>query len=190
MSRPREFDTQLALEHAMQMFWQKGYSGTTVQDLVDATGLKKQSLYGAFGHKQDIYLATLRLYERTRMHRAVELLLKDGSARDRVGSLLDSVIDARFEDGGERGCMLCNAAAEHAPDDTEARSAISECTARFEGVFGAAISETRPYDTDLTLRLKRGRALLAAYFGLNILAKAGAPRQVLEDVKISALETI
>ena len=55
MARPLEFDRKQALENAMEVFWTKGYTATSVNDLIQAMGLSKSSLYGTFGGKHAIY---------------------------------------------------------------------------------------------------------------------------------------
>ena len=52
VGRPREFDEEIALTEIMNVFWAKGFEGTTLNDLVSATGMKKGSLYAAFGDKR------------------------------------------------------------------------------------------------------------------------------------------
>ena len=64
MGRPREFDTDAALERIMSVFWAKGFEGASMADLVHATGLKKGSLYAAFGDKRAMYHQSLALYDR------------------------------------------------------------------------------------------------------------------------------
>ena len=56
MGRPREFDTNAALEKAMRLFWAKGYEGTSVADLTGTLGISRPSLYAAFGDKQSLFL--------------------------------------------------------------------------------------------------------------------------------------
>ena len=73
MGRPREFDTGEALEKAMKAFWANGYEGTSIQDLMTATGLQKQSLYSAFGNKRDIYIACLKHFDETRLRGSIAL---------------------------------------------------------------------------------------------------------------------
>ena len=63
MARPREFDIDAALERAMQAFWAKGYESTSLDDLCEATGLGRSSLYAAFGDKRGLYLRALDRYE-------------------------------------------------------------------------------------------------------------------------------
>jgi AcrR family transcriptional regulator len=62
MGRPREFDTELALDQAMRLFWRKGYEGTSLQDLTDTLGLSRPSLYAAFGNKEALFVKVLDRY--------------------------------------------------------------------------------------------------------------------------------
>ena len=60
--RPRAYDPQVALARAAEVFWKAGYAGTSLDDLVEATGMNRPSLYAAFGDKRDLYLKTLEYY--------------------------------------------------------------------------------------------------------------------------------
>ena len=62
--RPREFDEADVLAKIMSLFWERGYEGTGLSDIMNATGLQKGSLYKAFGSKQDMYVRALTHYER------------------------------------------------------------------------------------------------------------------------------
>lgn len=190
MGRPREFDADKVLDDAMETFWEKGYEGTSMRDLMAATGLNKQSLYGAFGNKQALYLAALKNYEDTHIQRSAEFLKGTGSAKERIGNLLQTVIDQACKRSDRRGCMLCNAAVDRAALDQPTCAAVLRCVGRMERAYDAALGETKPYDQDQALRRKRARALLAAYFGLNVLAKAGCSRSALEDARDAALQSI
>ncbi len=57
MARPREFNVDTVLESAMQVFWAKGYESTSLDDLCEATGLGRSSLYAAFGDKRALTTA-------------------------------------------------------------------------------------------------------------------------------------
>ena len=74
VGRPREFDAEEALAQIMDVFWAKGFEGASMSDLVTATGLKKGSLYAAFGDKRAMYLKALALYDRTAIDRSVRVL--------------------------------------------------------------------------------------------------------------------
>src|ERR1700730_15623897 len=60
--RPREFDANDALQRALQVFWKKGYVGTSLSDLTEAMGINRPSLYAAFGNKEQLFRRVLELY--------------------------------------------------------------------------------------------------------------------------------
>jgi AcrR family transcriptional regulator len=66
MGRPRKFSRESVLEKALPVFWRHGYSGTSVQDLEQATGVNKSGLYSEFKGKEDLFLESLRYYFETR----------------------------------------------------------------------------------------------------------------------------
>src|ERR1700685_284816 len=63
VGRPREFDTDQALEQATELFWRKGYEGTSLSDLTDELGITRPSLYAAFGNKETLFRLALDRYE-------------------------------------------------------------------------------------------------------------------------------
>jgi TetR/AcrR family transcriptional repressor of nem operon len=60
MARPRKFTEEDVVTAARDQFWSAGYAGTSLEDLTEATGLGRGSLYGAFGDKHALYLRALR----------------------------------------------------------------------------------------------------------------------------------
>lgn len=72
MARPRQFDEQQTLQAVTQLFWDKGYEGTSLSDLCGATQLNRPSLYGAFGNKEAIFLKCLEAYREKEFPRILE----------------------------------------------------------------------------------------------------------------------
>ena len=62
MARPTDFDRNTVIQKAQEVFWTKGYNGTSMQDLVDATQLNRSSIYNSFGSKHDLFQETLKDY--------------------------------------------------------------------------------------------------------------------------------
>ncbi len=196
IGRPRKFDEREVLIAVMDVFWEKGFEGTAMSDLVEATGLKKGSLYGAFGDKRALYLKALVFYDETEVAVAADLLRgrnqSDGlSAPDagyqRIAALLQAVIDAVAVHGDRRGCLLCNAAVDQAPLDPATERSVTASLATLEAAFVEAIRAI----PDLIASVEEGRRiarhLQSVYFGMRVLAKAGATVEVLQDAKAGAL---
>src|ERR671919_2716556 len=68
MGRPREFDVDVALDRALDVFWRNGYEGTSIAELTEAMGINPPSLYAAFGNKENLFRKALDRYaeQRTR----------------------------------------------------------------------------------------------------------------------------
>src|ERR1700753_330231 len=79
--RPRAYDPQVAIARAAEVFWKAGYAGTSLDDLVAATGMNRPSLYAAFGDKRDLYLKTLAYYRDEGRALARDALAGDPSLR-------------------------------------------------------------------------------------------------------------
>src|SRR5690242_20201777 len=60
--RPRAFDSDAALDRAMEVFWSKGYEGTSMSDLTQAMGINRPSLYAAFGDKESLFRRAIERY--------------------------------------------------------------------------------------------------------------------------------
>src|SRR6185437_343812 len=109
MARPREFDEERVLDAVMLTFWRKGFEATSAQDLVDATGLGRGSLYGAFSNKDGLFeQAILRYNGRSREN--VERLRQPGPAIERLRELFISIIDADIDAAEKPGCLATNSA--------------------------------------------------------------------------------
>ncbi len=117
LGRPREFDEDVALAAIMDVFWAKGFESASMAELVRATGLKKGSLYAAFGDKRAMYHKALALYDRTQIDSMVQGLKGAGSPLARIDRFLQSAVGGMPGQGDARGCFLCNASIDQAPID-------------------------------------------------------------------------
>ncbi|ERP85900.1 TetR family transcriptional regulator [Labrenzia sp. C1B10] len=108
--RPRKIDTKDALHSVMIAFWQNGYTGTSMSDLADASGMAKPGLYAAFGDKEALFEKALLHYFETyggpvfaRLKRAEKHVVQD--FRDFLGAVADLTLDKETP----AGCFLVNA---------------------------------------------------------------------------------
>jgi AcrR family transcriptional regulator len=108
MGRPRDFDVDKALDCALQVFWKKGYEGTSLSDLTEAMDINRPSLYAAFGNKEDLFIKALDRYgEKTA---CVYKALEEPKARDAVEKMLFSLAESQTGTDGPRGCLMINGA--------------------------------------------------------------------------------
>ncbi|MFI5709048.1 TetR/AcrR family transcriptional regulator [Kribbella sp. NPDC051620] len=135
MARMREFDTEAAVEAAMTSFRRTGFAGTSIQDLVDATGLGRGSLYAAFGNKEGLYLAALDLYHDRYAVPLMELLRSGAPARELIRAVMISVVDEVVGDGRQEACLIVSSATERARHDAVVQTRLKETIHSLEGAF-------------------------------------------------------
>src|SRR5215212_4418371 len=109
MPRPRTFDLDVATERALQLFWQKGYEGTTLPDLTAAMGINRPSLYAAFGNKQSLFKSVLHRYN-TGPASYVHAALRQPTARLVAEKLLHGAVENLTDPSHPRGCLAVQAA--------------------------------------------------------------------------------
>ena len=187
MARPREFDEDQVREALMKVFWDKGYEATSMQDLVAASGLLKGSLYGAFGDKQALYLAALKHYDQTRIQAGVDMLKGQGTSKEKVKRLFDSVIESVKAGVFAGGCLLCNASVEMAPVDKTVKSTVKNTLRRLQSAVHSAI-ESEVNDPAESKAL--AGFIVCAYMGARVLARAGAPIQTIIDSRDCCLHCL
>ena len=192
MARPREFEIDDAERRMLEVFWTKGYDGTSMSDIEAVTRLKKQSLYRVFENKRGMYLAALAAYERDHVAAAQEVLQAAPDAKSGFAALLEGVVDSAITLRDRRGCFLCNASVDQAPHDPATAARVATMIEGLEDVFTAALKrgqgkkgQGKKGQGKKGQGKKKARALarklMAGYFGLRVLIKSGAPEAVLRD---------
>jgi len=191
MARPREFDPDTALAAATRVFWAKGYEHSSLDDLCDATGLNRSSLYAAFGAKRDLYLNALARYEEGSVAR-ITAALEGKPLRDGLAQFLDSLIDSIVAGPGRSGCFIGNCAAEMARLDRTAAARVRRSLARIEGAFRTGLEQAlasgdlAPGSNPAAL----ARFLTAGIQGLRLIGKANPDRAALKDVAATMLRCL
>ncbi|MGI9350830.1 MAG: TetR/AcrR family transcriptional regulator [Rhizobiaceae bacterium] len=176
MARPREFDIEQAREDAMNVFWDGGYKGTSLPDLLDSLGLSRGSLYKAFDSKRSLFVEALLLYDKTVLQPGVALL-KDGriiSGESRIEKFFDYAVD-RAEAGDRRGCLLCNAAVGAAHDDREIGTIVARMFKELTSGIEVALQDTSKFSTATDEeRVAKANGITMIYVGLRVLVRSGA----------------
>jgi TetR/AcrR family transcriptional repressor of nem operon len=190
--RPREFDAEETLQRAMTLFWEKGYEATSVQDLVDRTGVNRSSLYSAWGDKQGVFLAALDLYRDHVVGRRLFDLEQPDSALAEVRGYFEGLAQPGRGERIRHGCLMTNSAIERAPRDAVSAGRIRAHLERLEGAFRGALGRARERgeirsDTQVD---DLARYLSGSAQGLGVMARAGSSMESLEGVVRGVLGTL
>jgi AcrR family transcriptional regulator len=135
LGRPRCFDIDKALDCALQVFWRKGYEGTSLPDLTKAMGINRPSLYAAFGNKEELFRKVLDRYADGPAAYIREALDKP-TARAVVERLLngcaDLLTDPRYPCGclAVQGALACGETADRVRQELISRRAAVEAAIR------------------------------------------------------------
>lgn len=108
MARKKEFEREIVLERAMNVFWAKGYEATSIQDLVDAMGINRASLYNTFQDKQHLFNDAIAYYIGTIINPVLERLSQPNASRQAIVDHFQSLIQHCLSDATQRGCLMTN----------------------------------------------------------------------------------
>ena len=183
MARPREFEEQAVLRKAMEVFWKDGFDGTTLRDLLEATGLSRSSLYETFGDKRSLFLAALDAYRQDRQQELRAILDEGANGYKSIEGFLRMVVEHGDAPHYRYGCMSCNEAVETAPHDDEVRQLVAR---DFAGVEDAFLGAIRRGQADGSIGTAVPAARLARFLtvslqGVHVMSRAGMSRQYLQD---------
>lgn len=137
--RPREFALDDAARDAMQVFWDRGYEGASLPDLIEGTGLSRGSLYKAFGDKKGLLLAALDRYMAEGLKVTAEQLSQPGPARAAIRAALLRHATQSSGGAGRRGCLIVAMATEQAAHDPEIAARARGMFERLQQLYAAAI---------------------------------------------------
>jgi AcrR family transcriptional regulator len=186
--RPREFDVDLALDRALQVFWRRGYEGATLPDLTAAMGINRPSLYAAFGSKEELFRKALDRYVEGPAA-FVREALHEPTALAVAQRLLRGTTDLVTHRRNPRGCLVvqgalaCGETAETVRRELSARRAAGEVALR-QRFERARADGDLPADADAG---DLARYVVTVMRGMAVQAAGGASREDLRRVAELAL---
>jgi TetR/AcrR family transcriptional repressor of nem operon len=192
MGRPREFNFDDVLERAIQTFWARGYEATSIDDLCEATGLGRSSLYAAYGDKQSIYMQALERYEQNAVARIGATIGNAKSVRSGIAAFVQRIIDDIVAGPGRRGCFIGNCAAEIVRGDRTHAARVRRSLERIENAFSEVLTKAQA-NSELSKSADveaLARFLTAGIQGLRLVGKANPDRKTLEDIAAVMLRSL
>lgn len=190
VGRPRSFDTDEALTSALQVFWEKGYASTSLNDLTEAMGINKPSLYAAFGNKEQLFIKAMDLYEK-RPESFFYNSLEEPTVLKMVEHMLMGAAQQMSDKSQPQGCMMIESAfASKEPTDL-IKEAVHEKRERMGGLVYERFEEAKragelPEHVNCSDLM---HYMFTIVMGMNIHASNGATREELESVAKLALLT-
>ncbi|WP_141433961.1 TetR/AcrR family transcriptional regulator [Bacillus sp. 03113] len=183
VGRPRAFDIEGALEKALELFWRKGYEGTSLSDLTEAMNINRSSLYATFGSKEQLFQKALDLYFEG-PPKATAAAFKEPTARQVVEKLLHVTADSVTNPETPPGCLTVQGAL--------------ACGEESEAIKLELTSRRVDSEKALTIRLEKAkldgdlpgnsnpsalaRYILTLAFGMSIQAANGVTREQLQEI--------
>lgn len=189
MAGKKAFLPDQALETVMNLFWQQGYEGSSIEDIVQCTGLGRGSLYDTFGDKHALYVAALQRYLTKFRMEIASYEQPETSLTDTLEHYFQHWIEGLLSDPAHRGCFLVNAIIEMAPHDEEInRITQSALQAQAEEFYRLLIKAQVRGELAWTYDPHQGaHFLLGILISIRVFARAGQGRTVLQDVVKTAL---
>ena len=138
--RPRGFEPDQVLSRLRDVFIEKGFAGASLDELAEAAGLNRPSLYAAFGDKEQLYIHTLRQYGQRSIAALEAVLGGTGSIERRLGQVLNGAIDLYTAPPYPRGCMIVGTATVEAPTRPRIAAAAAELLQVTEQTFERAFA--------------------------------------------------
>lgn len=188
MGRPRAFCVDMALNRALEVFWRKGYEGASLNDLTEAMGINKPSLYAAFGNKEELFRKALDRYIKEKvayLREAVEAPTAYGMAQ----RMLFGAADMLTNSDHPVGCLTVKGALTCSDQSPSVKQEIDKIRINFETTMRDRLERAKqegdlPADAD-TAHLCRFLSTIVQ--GMSVQAASGASRDDLMMVAGTAL---
>ncbi|MBQ0733147.1 TetR/AcrR family transcriptional regulator [Aquimarina celericrescens] len=126
MPKTETFNRKEVLQKATAVFHQKGYNGTSMQDLVDATSLNRSSIYNSFGSKLAMFMEVLSYYQSTNKDQMGKELAHSHNAKDTIEAIFDMYLNDILTDQDRKGCLIVNCKSEMANQEPMIKSFMEQ----------------------------------------------------------------
>lgn len=171
--RPREFDTDLALDNAMTVFREKGFHAASVSDLSQAMNLTAGSIYKAFTDKRTLFLKVFERYTSLRNAQLRQQIEGLTTGRERIAEVLRFYLKSSHEIEGRRGCLVVAGTVELLTFDNEVATLVRQAITRNKA-FLTSLIEQGQHDGSVSATLDPDAAsmlMLYIMLGMRVAGK-------------------
>jgi len=192
MARQKEFDHGDVVNKAVDVFWSKGYEATSIQDLVDAMGINRGSIYATFGDKAGLFEAALDHYLPATLAQRVIDNAQSGDPRQTLEAFFYELVNNSAAPGGRRGCLITNTLNELCANNDKLAIVLGSRLRAFEDAFetlirrGQETGDFAPWKESRPL----ARSLIATVQGIQSVAKLAPGYGTIRDIADVALANL
>ncbi|MBA3680398.1 MAG: TetR/AcrR family transcriptional regulator [Bacteroidetes bacterium] len=192
MPKYKQFDRDKVLEAASVVFHEKGYNGTSIDEILTATGLSRSSLYDSFKDKHNLYLQSLEFYKNVNDKKIQNLDEKNLNGLQKLETMFKSVINHLSEHPDDNGCLLVNAAAEMSKQCFKTSQVVCNNKDEVQNLFSTWISDA---EEKKVIKLEKPAKVYGQFFyntlcGLRVMSQSGAGKTELSNVVKVALDSL
>jgi TetR/AcrR family transcriptional regulator, copper-responsive repressor len=189
--RPRAYQPEVALGKALDLFRKDGFAATSLDDLSEATGMNRPSLYGAFGDKRELYIKSYQRYRADARAAMIDIFKEELPIRKRLARIYQVALDIYLSgEEGPRGCFTVMTAASEAVADPDIRGMVLEGFSELDKAFAACFRLAKEKGELPASASPEVLAQLASatIHTVAIRSRAGVPRRELEAIVKGALD--
>ncbi|QEG20600.1 TetR/AcrR family transcriptional regulator [Mariniblastus fucicola] len=188
----KSFNESEVVDQVMQVFWNKGYTATSITDLTTATGIKRGSLYNAFDGKHDLFLQALLRYGDGNRTKKLKMLESIESPIESIEMLFSYWLERALRDPDKKGCMLINTAVDFTHHESDVQNAVVEGCDEVVGFCEKQITrgiELGEISNSVEAR-PTARSLFSALVGILVLGRGAFDATALEQIANETLKLI
>jgi len=192
MARTKVFDEETVLNKAVNLFWEKGYNGTSAQDLVDELGISRSSLYDTYGDKYQLFKKSLLQYRKKFAGLMIEMMDESNDFEQTIIDLFEYVVSESLNEKFSNGCFIVNSTVELAPHNAEIAEIINANKHDVEDALFRLIKKGQDVGQFSNNHSARSlaRFVFNAIAGLRVASKSGVDKDVFADVVQVTLSTL
>lgn len=192
MPKVKQFNKEKVLQAASSIFHQKGYNGTSIDEILKATGLSRSSLYDSFQDKHNLYLQALEYYKNSTNGQMQALDTKTLNGFEKIEFVFTEVVNHLTTTSDDNGCLMVNAAAEMSKHCDKTSQVVCNNKEQVEELFTGWLSEAQESKVlALTKSTKTyGSFLFSTLCGLKVMSQSGAGKKELDNIVKVALAAL
>lgn len=191
MPRAKEFDPDIVLEKAMELFWTKGYEATSIKMLVAHMGINRFSLYSTFGDKHQLFVSATERYHQKIADAEIAILEAADDGLPSIRRYFTALIDRFTGEGGAKGCFMTNTTTELAPHDPVANERVGAFLLQMQAAFYHALVRAQAAGEIREARVNDyARFLTSTAQGIGVLAKIRPNREILDSIVDVAMKSL